>query len=162
MEGFPDFPVRLDELRTGPMENKTVLKWYQDHGGLSGRYRVLDRLDGAGQGVVRGQTLYRRTGDFAHLANAKYQYSPYLFEALLQLTGLYCSAMKIPEQRSMVPMEIGEMRVSRTCRVGERITLEARLRAQNEHGFNWDARGVDEQDRTIMHVANLRMNWVAD
>jgi len=161
-EEFPDFPIRLDELRTGPMENKTVLKWYKDHSGLTGRYRVLERLDGAGPGVVRGQTLYRQTDDFADLADAQYQYSPYLFEALLQLTGLYCVAMKMPEQRSMIPMEIGEMRFCRKCRVGERITLEARMRAENEHGFSWDARGVDEQGRTIMQVANLRMHWVAD
>jgi hypothetical protein len=161
-ERFPDFPVRLDELRTGPMERAEVLKWYQDHSGLAGRYRVLECLDGAGPGVVRGHTIYRQTDDFADLANAQYQYSPYLFEALLQLTGLYCVAMKMPEQRAMIPMEIGEMRFCRTCRVGERITLEARLRAQNEQGFTWDARGLDEQGSTIMQIANLRMHWVAE
>ena len=161
-EGFPDFPVRLDELQRGPMERAEVLKWYQDHSGLAGRYRVLECLDGAGPGVVRGQTIYRQIDDFADLANAQYQYSPYLFEALLQLTGLYCVAMQMPEQRTMIPMEIGEMRFSRTCRVGERITLEARLRAQNGQGFTWDARGLDEQGRTIMQIANLRMHWVAE
>ena len=152
-EGFPNFPVRIDELRTGSMERAKVLKWYQDHSGLAGRYRVLECLDGAGPGVVRGQTIYRQTDDFADLANAQYQYSPYLFEALLQLTGLYCVAMKMPEQRTMIPMEIGEMRFSRKCQVGERITLEARLRAQDEQGCNWDARGLDEQGRTIMQVS---------
>jgi len=161
-EGFPGFPVRLDELRTGPMERTQVLKWYQDHSGLDGRYRVLERLEGAGPGVVRGQTISRQTDDFADLVNAHYQYSPYLFEALLQLTGLYCVAMRISEQRTMIPMEIGEMRFSRTCRVGERITLEARLRAQNEQGFTWDAQGLDEQGRIIMQIANLRMHWVAE
>ncbi len=161
-EGFQDFSVQLDELQTGPMEPAQVLKWYQDHSGLAGRYRVLECLDGAGPGVVRGHTIYRQTDDFADLANAQYQYSPYLFEALLQLTGLYCVALKKPEQRSMIPMEIGEMRFCRTCRVGERITLEARLRAQNEQGFTWDARGLDEQGRTLMQIANLRMHWVAE
>jgi hypothetical protein len=164
-EGFPDFPVRLDELLTGPMESKKVLKWYKDHSGLAGRYRVLESLDGAGPGVVRGHTIYRQTSDFAdqaNMANAQYQYSPYLFEALLQLTGLYCVAMKMDEQRVMLPMEIGEMRFRRKCRVGERITLEARMRAQNEQGFSWDARGLDEQGRTIMQVAKMRMHWVSD
>jgi hypothetical protein len=161
-KGFPDFPVRQDELRTGPMDSKKVLTWYKDRSGLTGRYRVLDFLDGAGPGVVRGRTAYRQTGDFADLPNARYQYSPYLFEALLQLTGLYCVAMKMPEQRSMIPVEIGEMRFSRKCRVGEKIILEARLRSQNEQGFSWDARGLDEQGRTIMQVADMRMHWVAD
>ena len=161
-EIFPDFPIRLDELRTGPMEQKKVLEWYKERSGLAGRYRVLEFLDGAGPGVIRGQTVYRQTDDFASLPGAQYQYSPYLFEALLQLAAFYCVAMEIPVQRSMIPMEIGEMRFSRKCREGERITLEARLRAQNKQGLTWDARGLDEQGRTIMQVATMRMQWVSD
>lgn len=161
-EGFADFPVRLDELRTGPMDRKKVLQWYTDQSGLAGRYRVLEVLDGAGPGVVRGRTTYRQTDDFANLPNARYQYSPYLLEAILQLAGFYTAAMKMPEQRSMIPMEIGEMRFCRKCRVGEKITLEARMRAENEQGFSWDARGLDEQGRTIMQVSNMRMQWVSD
>jgi malonyl CoA-acyl carrier protein transacylase len=161
-EGFSDFPVRLDELRTVPMDHKKVLQWYQDHSGLTGRYRVLESLDGAGPGVVRGQTIYRQTGDFANLPNAQYQYSPYLFEALLQLAGFYCMAMKMPGQGSLIPMELGEMRFCRKCRKGERITLEARMRAENEQGLSWDARGVDDQGCTIIQVSNLRMHWVSD
>jgi NAD(P)-dependent dehydrogenase (short-subunit alcohol dehydrogenase family)/acyl carrier protein len=161
-EGFLDFPVRLDELRTRPVDHKDMLEWYKKHSGLKGRYCVLELLDGAGPGVVRGRTTYRQTGDFANLRNAQYQYSPYLFEALLQLTGFYCVAMKMPELRSMIPMEIGEMRFCRKCRVGEQITLEARMRAQNEQGLTWDARGLDDQGRTIMQVSNMRMHWVSD
>jgi len=52
-EGFPDFPVRMEELRTRPMDHKKVLKFYTDHSGLEGRYRVMEALDGAGHGVVR-------------------------------------------------------------------------------------------------------------
>jgi len=159
---FPDLPVRFDELRTEPVESTQILAWYNDHSGLAGRYRVLEGLDGAGPGVIRGKTVYRQTDDFAHLANTEYQYSPYLFEALLQLIGLYGVAMKLPEQRTMIPMEIGEMRFWRKCRVGERITLEARLRAQDEQGFSWDARGLDEQGGTIMQVTGMRMHWVAE
>jgi hypothetical protein len=161
-EGFADFPVRLDELRTEPMESKKVLQWYKDHSGLAGRYRVLESLDGAGPGVVRGRTIYRQTDDFANPPNAQYQYSPYLFEAILQLAGFYTVAMQMPEQRSMIPMEIGEMRFQRKCRAGEQITLEARVQAQNEQGFSWDARGIDDQGRTIMQVTNMRMQWVSD
>jgi hypothetical protein len=139
-----------------------MLKWYQKHSGLRGRYRVLARLHGAGPGVVRGQTTYRQTDDFANLRNAPYQYAPYLFEALLQLTGFYCVAMKMPEKRSLIPLEIGEMRFCRKCREGEEVTLEARMRSQNEQGITWDTRGIDDQGRTIMQVSNLRMIWVSD
>ena len=159
--GLSDFPVRLDELRTPPMDHKDMLEWYQKGSGLKGRYCVLELLDGAGPGVVRGRITYRQTDDFANLPNTQYQYSPYLFEALLQLTGFYCVAMKMPEQRSLIPMEIGEMRFCRKCRVGEQITLEARMRAQNEQGLTWDARGLDDQGRTIMQVSKMRMHWVS-
>ena len=161
-EGLPDFPVRLDELRTRPMDHEQVLDWYKERSGLEGRYRVMESLDGAGPGVVRGRTTYRETRDFAHLRNARYQYSPYLFEALLQLVGFHIAATDPAERRSMIPLEIGEMRFVRTCRAGEQITLEARLRAQDDEGLTWDARGVDDQGRTIMQIHGMRMHWVTD
>jgi 3-hydroxymyristoyl/3-hydroxydecanoyl-(acyl carrier protein) dehydratase len=161
-DGLAGFPVRPDELRTGPMDHQQVLQWYKDRSGLEGRYRVLEFLDGTGPGVVRGRTTCRQTDDFANPPKAQYQYSPYLLEALLQLVGFYCVAMEMPDQRFMIPMEIGEMRFCRKCRVGERITMEARMRARNEHGFSWDARGLDEQGRTIMQVTDMRMQWVAE
>ncbi|MFZ0447746.1 MAG: SDR family oxidoreductase [Desulfatiglandaceae bacterium] len=160
--GLPDFPVRQDELRTRPMNNKKILKWYKDRSGLEGRYRVMEFLDGAGPGVVRGRTTYRETSDFANLQNARYQYSPYLLEALLQLVGFYIAATDPLERRSMIPMEIGEMRFFRICRTGEKIALEARMRTQDDEGLTWDARGIDDQGRTIMEVYGLRMHWVTD
>jgi hypothetical protein len=62
----------------------------------------------------------------------------------------------------MIPSEIGEMRFLRKCQVGEQITLEARMRAQDDEGLAWDARGIDDQGRTIMQVYGLRMQWVSD
>ena len=160
-EGLQDFPVRPDELRTRPMDQKQVLKWYKDRSGLEGRYRVIDLVDGAGPGVVRGRTIYRETSDFANLGNARYQYSPYLFEALLQLAPFYIAAMDPSERRSMIPTEIGEMRFGRPCRAGERVTLEARLRVQGQEDLTWDARGLDEQGHVIMQVHHMRMRWVS-
>ena len=122
----------------------------------------MEFLDGAGPGVVRGRTTYRETGDFAHLRNARYQYSIYLFEALLQLVGFHIAATDPSERRSMIPLEIGEMRFSRRCRAGEQITLEARLRAENKEGVTWDARGIDDQGRAIMQINGMRMHWVLD
>ena len=118
-EWFQDFPVRPDELRTQPVNHEKVLKWYEDRTGLDGRYRVLEVIDGAGPGLIRGRTIYRETGDFAHLHAARYQYSPYLFEALMQLAGFHMLAMDPQDRRSMLPTEIGEMRFLRQCRPGE-------------------------------------------
>jgi len=161
-EGLTDFPVRLDELQTPPMDHAQVLTWYEDRSGLNGRYRVIELFDGAGPGVARGRTTYREAGDFAHLRNARYQYSPYLFEALMQSAYLSIVAMDPSERRSMLPVEIGEMRFLRPCRVGEQITVEARLRAQDEAGHTWDARGLDDQGRPLMQVWGMRMHWFSD
>jgi len=71
------------------MDHKKVLAWYKDRSGLEGRYRVMELLDGAGPGAIRGRTTCRETSDFRDLRNARYQYAPYLFEALLQLAGFH-------------------------------------------------------------------------
>jgi 3-hydroxymyristoyl/3-hydroxydecanoyl-(acyl carrier protein) dehydratase len=161
-EGLPGFPVRLDELRMRPMEHEKVLEWYKDRSGLEGRYRVIEFLDGAGPGVVRGGTTCRETSDFANLPNARYQYSPYLLEALMQLVGFHTAATDPSERRSMIPLQIGEMRFSRECRAGEAISLEARMRGQDEGSIAWDARGLDDQGCAIMQVHDLRMHWISD
>jgi malonyl CoA-acyl carrier protein transacylase len=160
-EWFQDFPVRPDELRTKAVNHEKVLKWYEDRTGLDGRYRVLDAIDGAGPGLVRGRTIYRETADFAHMHAARYQYSPYLFEALMQLAAFHMLAMDPRDRRSMLPVEIGEMRFLRQCRPGEQITLEARLRVQDRDSLAWDARGLDDQGRTLMQVRAMRMHWVS-
>jgi malonyl CoA-acyl carrier protein transacylase len=161
-DGFSDFPIRPDELKTPPMDHNKVLQWYADFSGFEGRYRVIDFLDGADTGVVRGQTIYRNTSDFAHLQNAQYQYSPYLFEALMQLVGFYRVVMAPTQQQAIIPVEVGEMRFLRKCREGEQITLEARMRLEDEKGFVWDARGIDNQGRTIMQVYGMRMQKVSE
>jgi len=160
-EGFADFPVRPDELRTKPMGHQQVLAWYRERSGLEGRYRVMAQLDGAGPGVVRGRTICRETSDFANMSNARYQYSPYLFEALLQLVGFHLAATEPAERRSMIPLEIGEMSFVRPCRAGETVILEARLRSQDDTGRAWDARAIDGQGCTIMQVQGMRMHWVS-
>jgi NAD(P)-dependent dehydrogenase (short-subunit alcohol dehydrogenase family) len=159
-EGFQDFPVRPDELRTPPVSREEVLKWYEDRTGLDGRYRVLEVIDGTGPGLVRGETIYREANDFEHLPAARYQYSPYLLEALMQLVGFQMLAMDPQDRHPMLPTEIGEMRFLRKCRAGERITLEARLRVQDQESLAWDARGLDDQGRTIMQVRTMRLRRV--
>jgi 3-hydroxymyristoyl/3-hydroxydecanoyl-(acyl carrier protein) dehydratase len=80
----------------------------------------------------------------------------------MQLVNFYIGAKDPSEPRSMIPIQLGEMRFLRKCRAGEKITLEARLRTQDKEGYAWDARGIDDQGRTIMQVDDLRMHWVSD
>jgi hypothetical protein len=159
--GLSGFPVREEELREGSLDRGKVLAWYEERSCLTGRYRVLESLDGAGPGVVRGRTIYRQGVDFAGMSGARLQYSPYLFEALLQLVGFQIASTNPGEARSIIPVAIGEMRFSRLCLEGEVITLEARLGVEDCGGQVWDARGLDSLGRAIMQVSNMRMNWVS-
>jgi hypothetical protein len=62
----------------------------------------------------------------------------------------------------MIPMEIGEMKFLRKCRTGEQIMLEARMREQDDKCLAWDARGLDDQGRTIMQIRTMRMQWASE
>jgi 3-hydroxymyristoyl/3-hydroxydecanoyl-(acyl carrier protein) dehydratase len=79
----------------------------------------------------------------------------------MQLAGFHMLAIDPQDRRLVLPTEIGEMQFLRQCRPGEEITLEARLRVQDEESFAWDARGLDDQGRTIMQVRTMRMHWIS-
>ena len=79
----------------------------------------------------------------------------------MQLAAFYMLAMDPRDRRSMLPVEIGDMRFLRQCRPSEQITLEARLRVQDQASLAWDARGLDDQGRTLMQVRAMRMQWVS-
>ncbi len=80
----------------------------------------------------------------------------------MQLVGFYKVVMAPTQRQAMIPVEVGQMRFLRKCRQGEQITLEARMRLEDEKGFVWDARGIDDQGRTIMQVYGMRMQKVSE
>ena len=63
------------------------------------------------------------------------------------------------EQRVFIPYRMGEMTFFRKCSDGEVVTVEGRLKDQNEQGLTWDARAMDENGRTLMHVRDMMMRW---
>jgi NAD(P)-dependent dehydrogenase (short-subunit alcohol dehydrogenase family)/acyl carrier protein len=161
-EGFSDFPIRLDELRTRPMDHNKVLQWYTDCSGFRGRYRVIDFLEGAGPGVVRGGTTYRETSDFANLRNARYQYSPVPFRGTYAVGCLLYSCNGPNAATGNDSRRGWRDEIFTKCREGEQITLEARMRMEDEKGFVWDARGIDDQGHTIIQVNGMRMQRVSE
>jgi hypothetical protein len=77
------------------------------------------------------------------------------------LAGFHMLAIDPQDRRSVLPTEIGEMQFLRPCRPGEEMTIEARLRVQDEESSAWDARGLDDQGRTIMQVRAMRLHWIS-
>jgi malonyl CoA-acyl carrier protein transacylase len=158
-EELPGFPVRAEELDSRPMGHAEALEWYQDRTDMHERYRVMEDLDGTSDGAVRGRMIYRQSPDFAPPLKTRYQYSPYLLEALMHLVNFYIAMRDPDEPRSMIPYSIGEMTFFRKVASGEEITLEARMMNRDDEGITWIARALDETGRIVMIARELRMRW---
>ncbi len=154
-----DLCVSRSGLDSRPMERAEILEWYANRSDLAGRYRVLDELYGTSQETILGRITYREIDDFADSTGNRYQYSPYLLEALLQMVAFYIVMRDADEGRLVIPYEIGEMRFSDKCTHDQVITVEGRLRNRTDEGFSWDARGCDENGRTMMLSRNITMRW---
>lgn len=154
-----DFHLIIEELDTRPMNHEEVIKWYEDRSDLQNRYRVLDTLDGTAPGAVRGSTVYRAGKDFKAPREANYQYFPYILEALLQVVNFYIPMRDEAENRSMIPLSIGEVLPKGRCAAGDQIVLEARVRERDDEGITWDARAINSDGKVIMTVKRIRMGW---
>jgi hypothetical protein len=153
------FPVRSEELDSRPMGHDEALEWYQDRTDMLDRYRVIEDLDGTSAAAVRGRMIYHQGADFAPPLKSRYQYSPYLLEALMQVVNFYIAMRDPDEPRSMIPYRIGEMTFFRKVASGEEITMEARMKNRNDEGITWIARAVDEAGETVMIARDIMMRW---
>ena len=153
------FPVKMEELDTRSMDHEEVIPWYDLRTDMKNRYRVIETLDGSAPEAIRGRMIYRTGMDFKAPRETNYQYSPYLLEALLQMVNFHIIMRDQTEQRSMIPLRIGEALFRRRCMNGEEITLEARMRERDDEGITWDARAADRHGEVLMTVKKLRMRW---
>ncbi|MBN1106924.1 MAG: SDR family NAD(P)-dependent oxidoreductase [Deltaproteobacteria bacterium] len=154
----PELTVRAEDLDTRPLEPHEIQDGYEKRTGLCGRYRVLAEIQGTGPDVMKGVTLYREQEDIAGLGRVRYLYSPYLLEALMHLCAFHGALRQEEGSSTVLPAGMEEMRFTRPARDGERLTIEARLRARDDQGLTWDARAIDESGTTIMQVLSMRMN----
>jgi len=158
LPSWPESEAETTDLDTPSMESKEIHDSYEQRTGLTGRYRVLETIHGTGPGIIKGDTVYREQADLAGLDQVRYQYSPYLLEALMHLFVFYVAIRHPEASGSLIPAGMEEMRFTRTVQNGERCTLEARLHSQDDQGFTWDARAVDESGTPIMQLLSMRMN----
>jgi len=153
-----ELSINAKDLDTRPMETHDIQESYENRTGLRGRYRVIEKINGTGPGVIKGAMVYKEQEDMAGLGRARYHYPPYLLEALMHLFAFYAALRQENGSSDVLPAGMEEMRFTRPARNGERFTLEARLRSRDDQGFTWDARAVDESNTTIMQVHSVRMN----
>ena len=158
---WPGFTVKPEELDSVQFDQKGVMRFYRKYSDFGGRYRVIEALDGSSPGVIRGRTTLNQMEDFAGLNGVRYQYSPYLLEALQHLVNSYLLLREEEVSAAMIPFGIGEMRFSRACRPGEEIVLEGRRRSHDRGEATWDIRAVDDAGQIIMTVQGLIMKSFA-
>jgi len=154
---WPGFTVRPEELDGDQFNQERVLRFYRKYSDFGERYRLLNGLDGSSRGVIRGRLILNRVEDFAGLKDARYQYSPYLLEALQHLVNSYLLLREEEVVAAMIPFGIGEMRFSRVCQPGEEIILEGRRLSHDGGGATWDIRAIDDAGQIIMTVNGLIM-----
>jgi 3-hydroxymyristoyl/3-hydroxydecanoyl-(acyl carrier protein) dehydratase len=152
---LPNFSVPNEAIETPPLSTEEMSRFYKKYSNFGMRYRMIESLDGAGKGVVRGKMIYKYNEDFADLNKTKYQYSPYLLEAIKHLANCYILFWDEDTSQLMIPYQIGEMRFSRNCRPDEPITLEGRLQSKDADGSIWDAQALDADGKPIMQVRGL-------
>ena len=145
-------------MDTRAIEHEEIRDSYAARTGLTGRYRVLERIDGTGPGVIKGRMRYRQQADIDGLEQVKYRYSPYLLESLMHLVAFHAFLRQEKENGDLIPASIQEMRFTRCARNNERFQLEARLKLQDADGFTWDARAIDESGIPVMQLVGMRLN----
>lgn len=144
---------------TRPIPRSSILAQYELRSGMKDRYRVIDSIAALGEGMIRATTKYRRSKDFLDRPNAVYQYSPYLLEALMQSASFYLVGKGASTNASIIPHRVQDLVFSRGCNDGETVMIEGRVLKEDKDGLEWEARGVDENGETIMHVKNVRFRW---
>ena len=154
---WPGFTVKPEELDSAQFDENGVLLFYKKYSNFGDRYQVLQGLDGSSSGVIRGRTIFKQFNDFAGLTGVRYQYSPYLLEALKHLVNSHLLLRDEEVTAAMIPFAINEMRFSRTCRPGEELVLEGRRRSEDSGESSWDIRAIDDAGQIIMTVNGLIM-----
>jgi NAD(P)-dependent dehydrogenase (short-subunit alcohol dehydrogenase family) len=158
---WPGFTVKPEELDTAALDKNEVVRFYRKYSHFGDRYNLIETVDGAGPSVIRGFMIYKQREDFAGMNGVRYQYSPYLLEALKHLVNSYLLLRDEKVTAAMIPFGIDEMRFARHCRPGEPVVLEGRRLHHDREGSSWDARAVDAAGHTIMSVKGLIMKSFA-
>jgi hypothetical protein len=158
LPSWPKFTISPTDLESRAMQAHEIEESYEARTGLKGRYRVLERIDGTAEGMVKGAMCYRQQADFSHLNATTYRYSPYLLEALMHLIVFYAASRRPDEPENLIPAGIKQMRFSRQACRDEHINLEARRRSHDAQGYSWNAQALNASGTPIMQLEGLRMN----
>ena len=144
------------------MAHDECMEKYGKRSDLKGRYCVIHEIDGASPTGVHGRIVYRHREDFAAPMKSRYQFAPYLLEALMHLARFHQMIKDENEEKSTIHYRIGEVLFFGEPRDGETVTVEGRLKKRDQEGITFEARAVDTQGRTLMYARDLLFRWFSE
>ncbi len=142
--------IRPEEFDTETIRPKRIEELYLNQSGFGPRYRVIERIEGTGPGLIRGLMFYPDSRDFAGASKAAPSYPLYLLEGLTQLMGFYPLLRREVDKLDMFPVGMEALELGRDCTPGRRLELHARLRQRSGPVLTWDALAADASGEVIM------------
>ena len=154
-------PLLLEDMEAINDDHPLALAWKVADPGLKGRYDGLCTPLAIGSGVVHARSFCRVSEDVVGTSSASYMYSPYVLEALVQTCCRYLLTTRDAGPRWPIPVRIKEVTLTRLCRAGESITIEARVTRREKDEVTWNARAVDQDSQTVMYAGGMVMRLIS-
>jgi hypothetical protein len=148
-----------DSFDTGELSRGLLEKLYAEKTGQSGRYRIVDLIQGTGPGRIGGRVVYPEGADFAGLTPVPTVYPLYLLEAMMQLAPFHDLVREGGNPHAPLPVRIQEIRLGRSCLPGQVAFVRAVQRHVDDRGVTWDAQAVDEQGRVLLQALGITLGW---
>jgi hypothetical protein len=155
-----DLALEPSAFDTPRRDRAYVLDVYEDRSGLSGRFLVLQTLDGTTSDTIRGTMVCHPPDDVLGITSPRYSTDPYVLEGIHHLALFHMVELEPEERRVMLPASVSRLVSVRAVEPGEGLGLEGRRRERTAAGTTWDARAVDGQGRVVLAVEGLRLLWL--
>ena len=158
-----EFPLPTTALMAQSVVDRAgLLNLYEQYTGLTGRYRVLQRISSFAGGIAEAAVALQNEADFADRTNNDYQTSPYLLEAMFQ-TVVFQTLLEHQGQAATIalPYAVGEIKYFQPGDDQGEFRVQARRREEDPAGVIWDAVVYSEAMEPVVMARGLEMRWLS-
>lgn len=146
------------ELLPGPVIGPEEMAAYYARPPVMGhRYQVLTSVTALGPQAIRGLAGYRQGEDMAGQGMARYQYPPYLLEAMLHLINFHWSERQPQRRRLLFPLSLRELSWHGWPREGSEVVVEARRLHVSDMGQEWEGQILSPEGQVLLRAGGLQL-----
>ena len=160
---YEESPLLADTLAAPSVVDRAgLLSLYEQFTGLTGRYRVLQRISSFSGGMAEATVTLETETDFTDRLHNNYQTSPYLLEAMFQAV-VFQTLLEQQGQAATIalPYAVGEIQYHQQGASQGNFKLQVRRRGEDPAGTIWDARVVNEAMEPVVAARGLEMRWLS-